>query len=197
MKLFHRITISLNDEEMKLLEDLRRDSGESLSQIFREALTVYYNLIKACRKSKVDFRKYFNDIDRLATHIHGVESRQFVIIDRELYRVLLKKIQELGDPEQIVDEEFVNAVRGLANLFKIEFGWDENTPDIEKAETVLKMIEFAGGGVLQKYREKLVFQTPPENLIVTKILIKTLFEQLGINTVVETALERIFIRIKN
>ncbi len=64
MKLFHRITISLTDEEMNLIEELRRDSGDSLSKIFRESLQIYYNLIKASKAAGVDFRKYFSNVNR-------------------------------------------------------------------------------------------------------------------------------------
>ena len=199
MKLFHRVTVSLTDEEMKVLEELRRVSGESLSQIFRDALYIYYRLVKASKKAGVDYRKYFNDIDRLAYHMYHVETGQFVILDREFYRVLLKKLQENVNPEDLEnDEEFVSAVKGIAKLFLIEYGWDENTRAIEKAEIVLRMIEFAGGGTFVKVNEnELIFQTPPENLIVTKIIIKTLFELLEIRTSFETTSERIFIRVKD
>ncbi|HIH69329.1 MAG TPA: hypothetical protein HA299_01715 [Methermicoccus shengliensis] len=183
---------------MKLLEELRRDSGESLSQIFRDALYIYYRLVKAGKKAGVDYRKYFNDIERLAYHIYNVEMRQFVILDREFYRVLLKKLQKIERPEEIVDEEFVNAVKGIARLFLIDYGWNENTSDVEKAEAVLRTIEFAGGGTFVKVNEhEFVFRTPPENLIVTKIIIKTLLESGGIKASFETTSERIFIRVES
>jgi len=199
LKLFHRITVALTDKEMKLLEELRGESGESLSQIFRDALYLYYRLVKASKKAGIDYRKYFNDIERLAYHIHGVETRQFAILDREFYRVLLKKLQENVNPDDLEgDEEFISAIKGLANLFLIEYGWDENTGAIEKAEVVLRMIEFAGGGAFVKVNEhELIFQTPPENLIVTKMIIKTLFELLGIRASFDTSSERIFIRVEN
>ncbi len=41
--------------------------------------------------------RYFNDIDRLAYHMYHVETGQFVILDREFYRVLLsltKKVKK-------------------------------------------------------------------------------------------------------
>ncbi|MDI3502962.1 MAG: hypothetical protein PWR13_472 [Archaeoglobi archaeon] len=199
MKLFHRVTISLRSEDLKVIEELKNiNNEESVSQIFRDALYIYYRLVKAGKKAGVDYRKYFNDIDRLASHIHGVESRQFAILDKEFYRVLLKKLQKLERPEEIVDEEFVNAIKGIARLFLIDYGWDESTSTIEKAEVVLRTIEFAGGGTFVKVNEhEFVFRTPPENLIVTKVIIKTLFESLGIKANFETTSERIFIRVES
>lgn len=197
MKIFHRITIALSEEENRLLEDLRKETGDSLSQIFRDALQIYYRIIKAGKKVGIDYRKYLNDVERLASHIYGVETAQFVIIDREFYRVLLKKLQErFSEKDLESDPEMLNAIRGVAMLFLHKYNWKEDDDATKKVEEVLKTFEFAGGGRISKIGEgKFVVQVPPENLIITKAILKTLFDAMNVISELETSEERIFVKV--
>ncbi|MDK2795263.1 MAG: hypothetical protein PWQ58_462 [Archaeoglobaceae archaeon] len=197
MKIFHRITIALSEEENSLLEDLRKETGDSLSQIFRDALQIYYRIIKAGKKVGIDYRKYLSDVERLASHIYGVETAQFVIIDREFYRVLLKKLQErFSEKDLESDPEMLNAIRGVAMLFLHKYNWKEDDDATKKVEEVLKTFEFAGGGRISKIGEgKFVVQTPPENLTITKTILKMLFDAMNVISELETSEERIFVKV--
>ncbi|MET1124921.1 MAG: ribbon-helix-helix protein, CopG family [Archaeoglobaceae archaeon] len=198
MKPFHRLTVSLTDEEMKILEELRRESGESLSKIFRDAIYIYYKLVKASRVAGVDFRKYFTDIARLAFHIHGVEQKQFAVIDRELYRVLLKKLQENVDPESIErDEEFRAAVSGLVKLFEVTRGEWEKWEKKEKLEEILSTLEFAGAGFFAKVGDgEYIFSTYAESTSVTKVILSAILSSAGIDCEVESSPGKIFVRLR-
>ncbi|MFN3384238.1 MAG: ribbon-helix-helix protein, CopG family, partial [Archaeoglobaceae archaeon] len=94
MKLYHRLTVSLTDSDIELLEDLRKEGMESYSQVFRNALELYYRIFKAFKTAGYNIDRIPKDYVRLAFHVYNVELRQYVIIDKELYRALLKKIQE-------------------------------------------------------------------------------------------------------
>ncbi len=196
MKLFHRITISLTDEEMNLIEELRRDSGDSLSKIFRESLQIYYNLIKASKAAGVDFRKYFSNVNRLAFHIHGVEQKQFAVIDKEIYRVLLKKLQEKVPPESIEnDEEFKSAMSGLVKLFEVTRDW-ENFTETEKVEEILSTLEFAGAGTYAKIGDgEYIFNTYAESTAITKLILSSIFSSAGIKVAIDYAPGKIFVRL--
>ncbi|MEM0203888.1 MAG: ribbon-helix-helix protein, CopG family [Archaeoglobaceae archaeon] len=196
MKLYHRVTISLTDSDIEMLEDLRKEGMDSYSQIFRRALDIYYRLFKAFKTAGYDMEKIPKDFVRLAFHIYNVELRQYVIMDREIYRVLLKKIQEKFSPEEIEkDEDFLRGIRGFANLFYVWHKWKEDAKSAEKAEEVLKTIEFGGGGEFTKVKEgEFIFRTVAENVVVTKSIIKTLFDQLNIKASFEISGERIFIK---
>lgn len=199
MKLFHRITISLTENDLRLLEDLLREGFESYSQIFRNALDFYWRLFKAFKMAGYSIEKLPKDYERIAYHIYNVEMKQYVIMDKELYRVLLKKIQNKYTAEEIErDEEFLRGIRGFSNLFYIWHKWNENTRSVEKAEEVLKTIEFGGGGEFRKVKEnEFIFRTAPENVIITKSIIKSVYEQLGVKAEFELSGERIFIRVLN
>lgn len=199
MKLFHRITVSLTESDMQLLENLHKESFESYSQIIRNALELYWRLFKAFKFAGYNLERLPKDIERLAYHIYNVEMKQYVILDKEIYRVLLKKIQEKYSSEEIEsDEEFLKGVRGFSNLFYIWHKWDERTKSVEKAEEVLKTIEFGGGGEFKKVKDnEFIFRTVPENVFVTKSIIKTIYEQLGIKAKFEISGERIFIKVLN
>ncbi|MEM4445825.1 MAG: ribbon-helix-helix protein, CopG family [Candidatus Jordarchaeales archaeon] len=198
-KIFHRITVALDDFDIKLVDYLREKTGKSVSQVFREALQLYHNLVKATEKAGIgDYRKYFSDIGRLALHIHGVEERQFAVIDRELYRVLVKKLQEKVDPSELEkDEEFLMAIQSTARLFEYAYRWRDDESPVKKAQDVLWMMDFAGAGTLTKVgAADFVFQTPPEILVITKLIVKCIFDALGINADMDSTTEKIFIRVK-
>lgn len=199
MKLFHRITVALTDNELKMLEDLLKEGFESYSQIFRNALEIYWRVFKAFKVAGYSIEKLPKDFERIAYHIYNVEMKQYVIMDKELYRVLMKKVQERYSAEEIErDEEFLRGIRGFSNLFYIWHKWGENTRSAEKAEEVLKTIEFGGGGEFKKVREnEFIFRTAPENILVTKSIIKSVYEQLGVKAEFEISGERIFIRVLN
>lgn len=196
MKLFHRITIALTDEEMNLIEELRRNSGESVSKIFRESLQIYYNLVKASRLAGVDFRKYFTNVTRLAFHIHGVEQKQFAVIERELYRVMLKKILEKVPAESLEnDEEFKSAISGLVKLFEVTRDW-KNYSDYEKVEDILSTLEFAGAGSFAKIGDgEYIFNTYAESTPITKIILAAIFSSAGINVKLDHTPGKIFVKI--
>lgn len=197
MRLFHRITISLTDDEMNLIEELRREGGDSVSKIFRDAIQLYYNLFKASKVAGVDFNKYFRNIDRLASHIHGVEQRQFAIIDRDFYRVLLRKLQEKVEPETMEkDEEFKLAISGVAKLFKVtRSGWDEFSDD-EKVKEILSTLEFAGAGSYSKIGDgEYIFNTYPEGTTLTKVILSHLLSSAGIKAEIDYSPGKIFIKL--
>uniref|UniRef100_A0A7C2SEC7 Ribbon-helix-helix protein, CopG family n=1 Tax=Archaeoglobus fulgidus TaxID=2234 RepID=A0A7C2SEC7_ARCFL len=198
MKLFHRLTISLTDKEMQELEELRKEGFENYSQIFRDALKFYFRLYKAFKLAGYDINKLPDDFERLAYHIYNVEMKQYVILDKELYRVLLKKIQEKYSPAELErDEDFLKAIRGFSNLFYIWHKWTENTDASVKAQEVLKTIEFGGGGEFKKVSEsEFIFRTVPENVFVTKSIIKAIYEALKVEAEMSVSGERIFIRLK-
>lgn len=197
MKLFHRITISLSEDDMKLIEELRRDSGDSLSKIFREAIQLYYNLLKASKAAGVDFRKYFANATRLAFHINGVEQKQFAVIDREIYRVMLKKLQEKVPPESIEsDEEFRSAVAGVVKLFEITRDrWSEYT-DEQKLEEILSTMEFAGAGTFARVGDKeYIVNTYAESTAITKLIISSVLASAGLKVEIDHTPGKIFIRL--
>ncbi len=197
-KIFHRVTVALNDDDLKVVDYLKEETGDSVSRIFRDALHLYYNLVKATKKAGIgNYRKYFHDIGRLALHIHGVEEGQFAVIDRELYRVLVKKLQEkVGSEELEKDEEFLMAISSTAKLFEYAYKWSDSESPARKVEDVLHTLDFAGAGTISKVDSKtFVFLTPPEILIITKLIIKQLLEALGINVVIESTTEKIFIKV--
>ncbi|MEM3664072.1 MAG: ribbon-helix-helix protein, CopG family [Candidatus Jordarchaeales archaeon] len=199
-KIFRRVTIALDDFDMKLIDYLRKVTEGSVSQVLRDALRFYYNLVKAAEKSGIgDYKKYFNDIDRLALHIHGVEERQFAVIDRELYRVLVKKLQEKIDPDELEkDKEFLTAIQSTARLFKYAYHWEDNESPVKKTQDVLWMLDFAGAGTVTKVGSSdFVLQTPPEILVITKLIVKCIFEALGIDVTIESTTEKLFIKVRN
>ncbi len=197
MKLFHRLTVALTEDDLKLLEDLREESKESYSEIFRKSLDLYYRIYKGFKAAGYEFNKLPKDVERLAYHIYNVELRQYVIMDKEVYRMLLKKIQQKYSAEELEkDPEFINAIKGFANLFYIWNRWNENTKASEKAEEVLRTIEFAGGGEFKKVsNNEFIFRTVPENVVVTKAIIKTVYELLSVASEMRISDERIFIKI--
>lgn len=199
-KVFHRVTVALDDSDLKLVDYLRENTGGSVSQVFRDALRLYYNLVKATEKAGIgNFRKYFNDIGRLALHIHGVEERQFAVIDRELYRVLVKKLQENVDPEELEeDKEFLSAIQSTARLFEYAYRWSDGESPVKKAQDVLWMLDFAGAGTAIKLgASDFVFQTPPEILAITKIIVESIFRALGIDATIESTSEKLFIKVRS
>lgn len=198
MKQFHRLTISLTDKEMQKLEELRGEGFENYSQIFRDALNLYYRLYKAFKIAGYDINKLPEDFERLAYHIYNVEMKQYVILDRELYRVLLKKLQEKYSSEELEkDKEFERAIKGFSNLFYIWHRWTAETKASEKAQEVLKTIEFGGGGEFKKVSDnEFIFRTSPENVVVTKSIIKMLYEALRVNATLSVSGERIFIKLE-
>lgn len=198
MKQFYRLTISLTDKEMQNLEELRQDDFENYSQIFRDALDLYFRLYKAFKLAGYDIKKLPADFERLAYHIYNVEMKQYVILDKELYRVLLKKIQERYSPAELEkDEDFLKAIRGFSNLFYIWHRWTENTEVSVKAQEVLKTIEFGGGGEFSKVSEsEFIFRTAPENVFVTKSIIKAIYDALKVEAEMNVSGERIFIKLK-
>ena len=198
-KIFHRITVALDDLDLRLVDYLTRSTGGSVSQVFREALRLYYNLVKAAEKSGIgDYKKYFSDVDKLALHIHGVEERQFAVIDRELYRVLVKKLQENVNLDELgKDKEFLVAIQSTARLFKYAYRWDDGENPVKKAQDVLYMLDFAGAGTVTKVgSSEFIFHTPPEILVITKLIVKCIFEALGIEVAIESTTEKLFIKVK-
>lgn len=90
----------------------------------------------------------------------------------------------------------MKGIHGLANLFYVWNKWKEGAKNAEKAEEVLKTIEFGGGGEFTKVREgEFIFRTVAENVIVTKSIIKALFDHFRIKASFEISGERIFIKI--
>lgn len=197
MKLYNRITIAISDEDLKILDKLRKENDMSYSAVIREALDLYYRLYTASKKAGFNLTSLKHDVERLAWHIYNVELGMYVILDKEYYRVIVKKLQEYVPKDELEkDEEFRRALKGLANLFKLIYRWGDETEPEKKVEELLKSIEFAGGGELVRAGGGFfVFKTLPEHIEVMETAIKILLDHLGVNYKMDTSGDRIFIQL--
>ncbi|MEM2574150.1 MAG: hypothetical protein QXF77_07035, partial [Candidatus Jordarchaeales archaeon] len=81
---------------------------------------------------------------------------------------------------------------------KYAYHWEDNESPVKKTQDVLWMLDFAGAGTVTKVGSSdFVLQTPPEILVITKLIVKCIFEALGIDVTIESTTEKLFIKVRN
>jgi len=121
-----RVTVSLDEETKETLEDLTDRTGESQSQLIREAIAFYAANFDSAHAS---------DSDHLQTYYEMLSTGEHVLLDIDLLHALLS---QFSDPAQR-DEEVLEMIDQVAQYHAQEYA-----ERFDSLEDVLEWLSLCG-----------------------------------------------------
>ncbi|MGB9933879.1 ribbon-helix-helix protein, CopG family [Haloarcula amylolytica] len=121
-----RVTVSLDEETKETLEDLTDRTGESQSQLIREAIAFYAANFDSAHAS---------DSDHLQTYYEMLSTGEHVLLDIDLLHALLS---QFSDPAQR-DEEVLEMIDQVAKYHAQEYA-----ERFDSLEDVLEWLSLCG-----------------------------------------------------
>ncbi|MDQ2074186.1 ribbon-helix-helix protein, CopG family [Haloarcula sp. H-GB4] len=121
-----RVTVSLDEETKETLEGLTDRTGESQSQLIREAIAFYAANFDSAHAS---------DSDHLQTYYEMLSTGEHVLLDIDLLHALLR---QFTDPDER-DEEVLNMIDQVAQYHAQEYA-----ERFDSLEDVLEWLSLCG-----------------------------------------------------
>ncbi|MHA1269937.1 MAG: ribbon-helix-helix protein, CopG family [Candidatus Helarchaeota archaeon] len=172
-----RITFSLNEDILEIINELKDDLKLSKSRLINTALTFYYN-----------YRKYFEKIEnyKILTYLDMLSTSEHIIIDIDHFILFLKLIED--------NEEFWKAHREIAKAHADQFAQKDQPID-----SFFKRLEACNLFIMQMgsincYTLLLGSEVHKKFI---RIFLDEFFKKLKINVDIVESLSKIRIKIKN
>ncbi len=171
-----RISVAVDEETRRVIEDLARKEDKTISDVIRHAILFYSKLRDRARNIPLDAAEEYLDI---------IPSGDNIIVDIELWLTILDELNN------ITSEDFWNLIEKIGYKHGFEFK-NRGIKDIEKIlkslelKHLFELKETGGGGYT------LILTTRGEVKLLKKY-IKGLFESAGIDVEIVEGIRKLII----
>ncbi len=177
-KMNNRITVALDNKTLKILNELKKNTTTSQSELLRKSIRFFY-----------DFRKLINEhnnvSEKFTTYLELLSNGEHIILDIDHYLLFLKFIEDSPNKE-----EFWEVHKAIAKGHAHEFAEDKNISTVQNIINRMEACNFFKVVKDSSTRYTLLLGTDIQKTFI-KILLEEIFNGLGIIMEIQEGLSKL------